>query len=381
MPRVLFYVQHLLGLGHDARAATMTRAMIRAGLDVTYINGGFLDMPLDLLGADYVPMPPLKAASPAYDGLIGAADGAPDDAYWRRRQERLQDAFEQARPDVLLIETFPFGRWPFRRELLPLLDLAKGRCRILCSVRDILEPKAEARRNRQIVALVNQYFDLILVHGDPVFVPLDETFPRAAEIGQRVRYTGYIASEIATEQGASAEGRGEIIVSAGGGATCGMLMQAAAEAASQDDRPWHFLLGPNYPASVRNFLAATPGITVEPVRPDFARLLGHAAASVSQAGYNTTLDILSSNTPAVMVPHEGHGQTEQFRRAAHLAKLRRVALVREEKLTGASLLRAIAQAQTLKVAASHAIDRDGARRTAELIGGLCAAGEHRQPAI
>ncbi|MEL0021052.1 MAG: hypothetical protein VW709_14355 [Rickettsiales bacterium] len=90
MPRVLFYVQHLLGLGHDARAATMTRAMICAGLDVTYINGGFLDMPLDLLGADYVPMPPLKAASPAYDGLIGAADGAPDDAYWRRRQERLR---------------------------------------------------------------------------------------------------------------------------------------------------------------------------------------------------------------------------------------------------------------------------------------------------
>jgi predicted glycosyltransferase len=381
MPRVLFYVQHLLGLGHDARAAAMTRAMIRAGLDVTYINGGFSDMPLDLLGAGYVPLPPLKATSPAYDGLLGAADTAPDDAYWTLRQERLQDAFDQARPDVLLIETFPFGRWPFRRELLPLLDLAKGRCRILCSVRDILEPKAEGRRNRQIVALVNQYFDLVLVHGDPVFVPLDETFPFAAEIGQKVRYTGYVASEIATGEGEADEGRGEVIVSAGGGATCEALMQAAAEAASQDGRPWRFLLGPNCPAAVRNFLAATADMTVEPVRPDFARLLGRAAASVSQAGYNTTLDILSSNTPAVMVPHEGHGQTEQFRRAARLAKLRRVALVREEKLTGASLLRAIAQAQALKVAASHAIDCDGARCTAELIRGLCAAGEHRQPAI
>ncbi len=359
----------------------MTRAMICAGLDVTYINGGFSDMPLELLGAGYVPLPPLKAASPAYDGLLGAADTAPDDAYWTLRQERLQDAFEQARPDVLLIETFPFGRWPFRRELLPLLDLAEGRCRILCSVRDILEPKAEGRRNRQIVTLVNQYFDLVLVHGDPVFVPLDETFPRAAEIGQKVRYTGYVASEIATGEGEADEGRGEVIVSAGGGATCEALMQAAAEAASQDGRPWRFLLGPSCPAAVRNFLAATAGMTVEPVRPDFARLLGHAAASVSQAGYNTTLDILSSNTPAVMVPHEGHGQTEQFRRAARLATLGRVALVREEILTGASLLRAIAQAQALKVAASHAIDCDGARCTAELIRGLCAAGEHRQPAI
>ena len=40
-PRIFFYVQHLLGIGHQARAAAITRAMCRQGLDVTYVSGGF----------------------------------------------------------------------------------------------------------------------------------------------------------------------------------------------------------------------------------------------------------------------------------------------------------------------------------------------------
>ncbi|MCH8110355.1 MAG: glycosyl transferase, partial [Proteobacteria bacterium] len=38
--RVFFYVQHLLGIGHLRRAATITRAMAARGLDVTVASGG-----------------------------------------------------------------------------------------------------------------------------------------------------------------------------------------------------------------------------------------------------------------------------------------------------------------------------------------------------
>ncbi|MGY9107127.1 MAG: glycosyl transferase, partial [Alphaproteobacteria bacterium] len=39
-PKVFFYVQHLLGIGHSMRAALLTRAMTEAGLEVTLVNGG-----------------------------------------------------------------------------------------------------------------------------------------------------------------------------------------------------------------------------------------------------------------------------------------------------------------------------------------------------
>ena len=39
-PRVLFYVQHLLGIGHWRRAAILARAMTQAGLETTVLSGG-----------------------------------------------------------------------------------------------------------------------------------------------------------------------------------------------------------------------------------------------------------------------------------------------------------------------------------------------------
>ena len=38
--RVLFYVQHLLGIGHLKRAAILAEAMAAMGLDVTVAYGG-----------------------------------------------------------------------------------------------------------------------------------------------------------------------------------------------------------------------------------------------------------------------------------------------------------------------------------------------------
>jgi predicted glycosyltransferase len=39
-PRVLFYVQHLLGIGHLARASRIARALTQDGFDVTMVTGG-----------------------------------------------------------------------------------------------------------------------------------------------------------------------------------------------------------------------------------------------------------------------------------------------------------------------------------------------------
>lgn len=374
MPRVFFYVQHLLGIGHDARAAAITRAMITAGLNVTYVTGGFPDSDFDIGSGEYVALPPLKAASPQYDGLIDKAGNTPGPHYWDQRRSELLAAFHRTAPDILLIETFPFGRWPFREELMPLLDAAAPKCRIICSIRDILEPKSEPRRNTQIVELLDRYFDLILVHGDPQFIPLDRTFQDFPRIAGKVRYTGYVSSSGRATDQAGDSGRDEIIVSAGGGATCAPMMRAAAAAAAQDPRQWRFLLGPNCPTPIRNYLATAPRLIAESVRQDFPQLLDRAAASISQAGYNTTMDILSCATPALMIPHADHGQGEQSLRADRLTEIGRVVVLPEDQLSATSILEGLSRAEQITGYQHMHIDLDGASKSAHLIVSQCVAG-------
>jgi predicted glycosyltransferase len=382
--RVFFYVQHLLGIGHTMRAALLTRAMRRAGLDVTYVSGGFDAIEPDLAGADVVRLPPVRAGDLGFKSLVGA-DGAPIDDAWRaQRRAALFDAFHAAAPDVVLIEMFPFGRWPFRFELLPLLEAAQGRARVVCSLRDILVAKSEPSRLAAIVDTVERYFDLVLVHGDPDFIALDETFAPARKIAHKLRYTGYVAPDAPDAPAPlSRADNAEVIVSAGGGGTGGALMRAALDArplSALADKPWRLLVGPNLPDADRASLAPQPGVTIEPVRPDFRDLLASARLSISQAGYNTVMDLLTCGTRALYVPFSSHGQTEQALRAHRLADNGWAEVVAEETLTAATLAAAIGRALNLPPPAATAVDRDGAARSAALLAGLVPAATRRAAA-
>ena len=87
MPRVLFYVQHLVGLGHDARTAAITRKLVQLGAEVTRVSGGFEDVELDLSCARYATLPPLKASNPSYETLVGDSGKPPDATYRARRSQ------------------------------------------------------------------------------------------------------------------------------------------------------------------------------------------------------------------------------------------------------------------------------------------------------
>src|SRR5215470_4247552 len=145
-PRVFFYVQHLLGIGHLRRAAAITRALERHGLEVAFVSGGQPVQNLELGGADVIQLPPARAGDSSFGSIVDAAGRPIDDAWRDRRRGALLDAFAAVAPQVLLIELYPFGRRPFRFELKPLLAAAasrRPRPAVVCSVRDILVDKSE----------------------------------------------------------------------------------------------------------------------------------------------------------------------------------------------------------------------------------------------
>ena len=370
--RVMVYVQHLLGVGHQKRTAAIARAMTAIGLDVTYVSGGFPVGDLDTGGAAMVQLPPCKAADSTFSVLVDDAGRPIDNAWKERRRNCLLAVFEGVRPDVLLTEMFPFGRRMFRFELVPLLErAAERRPLVVSSIRDILVSKAKPGRDDEIVAMVERWYDLVLVHGDPDLIPIESTFAPAARIADRLRYTGYVA-ETAIGQG---NGNGEVVVSAGGGRVGGKLLQTAIAArplCSLADAVWRLLVGHGFPDDDFAALgfAAGDGVIVERARPDFPSLLAECAVSVSQAGYNTVMDVLTAGAPAVFVPFAEGEENEQTLRATLLAGRGLARVVEEGTLTPQSLAAAIDAAAARRTGKGIEILMDGAATAARIIADL-----------
>ena len=95
-PRILLYVQHLLGIGHQKRAATLTRALEAAGFAVTYVSGGFPVRGLDTGPADVVQLPPARAVDKFFKVLVGPDGQVIDDAWRARRRELLVTLLRRA---------------------------------------------------------------------------------------------------------------------------------------------------------------------------------------------------------------------------------------------------------------------------------------------
>ena len=415
---VLFHVQHLLGIGHLTRTATLARSLAAAGVEVTVASGGEPVAGVDFGRARLVQLPPARVADRRFKQLIDEHGEPAGDSWKARRRDRLLALYDEVRPDVVLTELFPFGRRQLRFEILPLLDRCAedrartGRPRVACSVRDILVASPRPERNREMLDLVRRYYDRVLVHGDPRFVSLDATFPHAGEIRDRIAYTGYVVARAAHEDGSpegEGQGRGvapdpsrganlatpaddppggsgaardcdavpgrnarlpgEVIVSAGGGAVGGRLLEVALAARPRTalaEAGWCLLAGANLAEPEFRSLAdrAPPGVAVERFRPDFAALLRRARLSISQGGYNTLMEVLDAGLRAVVVPYAGGLETEQTLRANLLADRGLVEVVSEDELGAATLAAAIDRALAKPAPAGLAsLDTSGADST------------------
>jgi predicted glycosyltransferase len=376
---VLLYVQHLLGIGHLQRARHIAAALSAEGLAVSLVSGG--ERPAWLAappGVAIFDLAPVKARDAGFRDLLGP-DGAPlDDALRAQRRDALLEIFAATRPDALLIEAFPFGRRAFRFELDPLVAAARSRAPrplVLSSIRDILVAPQDEERRREIVRRVNEEFDAVLVHADPGLVTLERSFPPAREIASRLVYTGYVAASDAPRE--IADGRAEVLVSAGGGAEGERLLEAALSARRGGclaDHGWRLIAGPNLPAAAFARLARDlpPRVRLERSRADFAAMLRHCRLSISQAGYNTVLEILAARAPAVLVPFAAMRETEQLLRAEILAARGAAETVAPDLLSPEALGRAIARALS-RPPPDLAVDMGGAARSARLIARLIAS--------
>ena len=361
--RLLIWVQHLLGIGHVRRAALLARALAERDWEVVMASGGPPGAALDLGRAQLVHLPATRSADAAFTALVDDQGLALTSAWWDKRLAATLELYHELRPEVILTELFPLGRRQFAREVIPVLQVAENTV-VLASIRDILIPPGDAAKRRQMLAWAAEHYRALLVHGDPALVPLGASFAEADQLRPPVHYTGYLVERPGLPP---VDGQGAVLVSAGGGAVGSALLQAALAARPLSRAaalPWRLLVGPHDPMAHAG--ALPPGVTVEPARPDFPAMLGGAALSISQAGYNTVAEVLAAGTRAVFVPFAAAGQTEQTLRASALQRHGRAEMVAEADLTppilAAAIDRALAQTPTVLN-----VDLGGIARSVDLV--------------
>ena len=353
------------------RARRIAEALRDDDFSVTLVTGGMPLPVFDVPGIQHVALPPMAVSGKDFNELVDAAGKPIDEAFRQQRCELLLDTFRSVKPDIVMTEAFPFGRRQVRFELLPLIsaiEAATPAPLLLASIRDILQVRSKPGRDEESVSLVQQHFKKVLVHGDPAFTTLAESFPLAADISDRIIYTGLVCGSKPTP----AQDRFNVVVSAGGGAVGEKLVRAAIEAARQlpDINTWCVIAGPNLPDNTfTEIMSSAPSnVTVERFRNDFTSLLMGAELSISQAGYNTVSDVLQANCRALLVPFSTGGETEQAARAQRLKELGLATVLSDVDLSGQQLALAIPESMRLSPPVSRmAIDVKGADNTARIL--------------
>lgn len=384
-PALLFYCQHSIGMGHLTRSFALAAALAQ-DFRIVFLNGG--PFPPGLCaptGVEVIDLPPL--------GMVDGHNLVSRDARFdveeakRLRRDLVLKTYEKINPEVLLIELFPFGRKKFAFELLPLLKAARRQAYsplVMTSVRDILVNARPDRQHHDDRArwITDRYFHAVLVHSDPLFARLEESFSPRLALSVPVFHTGFVLPR-RVQASVVARGR-HVLVSAGGGMAGYPLFRAAIDAHDllwrETAIPMRLVAGPFLPEENWNALLtmgeSRPGLELIRSVPDLCMEMRRAAVSVSQCGYNTSMDILSSNVPAVVVPYAEGREDEQLNRAERLADLGTLRLLHPNQLNGTALAQAIRECLDFQPN-SCKLDLNGAANTASLISQLNRARDDR----
>jgi predicted glycosyltransferase len=350
---IVLYCQYVWGMGHLFRSLELARAL--AGHRVILVAGG-PEVAVEPPGhVELVRLPDLHMDE-QFTMLLAGAAGASLAAIQRARADALAALFDRARPQVFIVELYPFGRTAFGFELEPLLEAirrgGRGRVRTVCSLRDVLVEKRDpAAYEARVLEALHRWFDLLMIHSDERLLPLDETFGRFGDIRIPKVYTGFVAPRPDLENGRRLRrdlglnpGEKLVVASCGGGRSGYRLMKPVLEACRRLTRRrlrLEAFCGPFMSAAEFDELAAmaAAGLGVHRFTPRLVDYLSAADLSISLAGYNTCMNLLATGVPALVLPYAR--QREQPLRVEKLKACLPIEVLGEEDLDPPRLAQAI----------------------------------------
>ncbi len=406
--RIILYSQHLVGMGHHFRNLQIARALAQ-NHDVHFVNGGRPIPGFKMPGSIHLIQ--LAPISLTPEGLASEDGDQGIQETFEKRVIELTETVTGIQPDVIMIEHFPFGRWKLRPELQYLLGIVKSKIpdiHIICSLRDIplrantadifmphsnigversdlLTPQEQdlykaKRYYEEVCPTLNAYFDALLVHGDPSLTYLEDYFPWVEDIVIPIVYTGYVSEKpnggICGKPDESIENF--VLVSAGGGVDGYDLVVPCIEAWKLLHKQgkvdgWKMVIFPGPFINDGQYETLEQMCEMGPFymkryTPDFLQWMQAANFVISRAGYNTCVNILETNTPALLVP--SLLSEDQDIRASRLSDLGLGKKIAPINLTPDRVSESIMQHLYHQKSLTHDINLDGAEQTLSFIDSL-----------
>lgn len=369
--RIVFYSQHLVGVGHHFRNRQIIRALAD-DYDVYFVDGG-----RPVSGATLPTSVQIHQLTPVFKDLvtghlISETECDIQDVL-KARKQALKSLITRICPDIFVIEYFPFARWELADELLEAIDTGQSTnpdIRIICSLRDVPRRIQEVDR---VFSILNHNFHALLIHADPQLTRLEDHFSHTDNIHIPIHYTGYVVEPLDSD-GCELQTQNCVLVSAGGGADgyelikpCIKAWQRLSQRGIVEDRKMIIFTGPFMPQkqydTLERLCKGGP-FHIDRFTSHFLHWMRCADLSISRAGYNTCMNILETRTRAILVP--GSLVSDQEFRAHRLSELGLAYTLLPQNLTSDKMAKAIVEALS-RAPSVHNIALNGAVKTRDII--------------
>ena len=331
--RVLIYSQDGFGLGHMRRTHLIATRLLDMRAEASVLT--LSDSPLRTFFKSspdhhYMKLPTITKIAPG--AWRPARPELELPSVLSIRTERIWTAVTTFRPHLLLVDHMPQGAMG---ELLPALQHLEEQdssTRVVVGLRDILDAPDVVCENwtqEGVYQAIERYYDLVLVYGQHEVFDLTTMYQLPLAVRERLHYCGYVcsppsscgAARVRAACLARADAGTKIILGlAGGGADGYSLMSALLDAlpiiVAHQPTAAVLITGPFLPADLRRRLQAQAHnlpARVLAAASDARSYIEAADVVVSMAGYNTTVEILRSGTPGILIPRAGPSAEQRIR--------------------------------------------------------------------
>lgn len=334
LPKVLIHCQYVYGLGHLIRALQLAKGLL-SDFDVYFLSGGESVKGLSIESKiNFIQLDALYKEEDS-SKLSSVDKNLTTDECLSNREKVIHELIQNIRPDVIITEHFPFG-FLFEKEVLGLISEAKSvnpSVKIVSSVRDIIETEKGSESDNKTVKVLNQYYDLLLVHGDENVIPLETSFSLSDQVKIRQVRTGYIIDSAIKKQEKKKQ---TIVVSVAGGRVGRELKDAVINAYNSiKNEINHKLLvfDGAFSSGYDQSGSYNKIVYFKFDRALFLQELAQSDISISLGGYNTTVESLYAANKVLIYNRVFLGDNiEQEIRISSLEKLGLITRLDSEQL-------------------------------------------------